>query len=355
MEVWPGLYAHLTSQLMGLVWGKVVLGGSCLPCRPRVPPTPSVPCWATTAPLLDPPAAITKHLHPEPLLPRPGECLAPTPPDQRHHAAPHTTDQQLRERIGEKLLQLRREEAVVLSESPRLCLVCDEQVEQHAALRKGNIQSGQSASSGCGRCWGVPGCWGEASGCSLGGPGGGGGAHTQPGTRGLHVQPPGPGGGGGAHTQPGTRGLHVQPPGPGGGGAVDHSGELQVCLPPPRHQCLCPALGWLTAAGRGRGVCRLSQGRHGHHPSPGHHADLDRPHGFCFYNNVVVAANRLGCQGCWWWSGMCTPAAASSMCLWPTRGCCTCPSTATTTASSSHPLRTQTTTSGDGTWPRLQH
>ncbi|XP_050710052.1 uncharacterized protein LOC126994815 [Eriocheir sinensis] len=45
--------------------------------------------------------------------------------------------QQLRERIGEKLLQLRREEAVVLSESPRLCLVCDEQVEQHAALRKG--------------------------------------------------------------------------------------------------------------------------------------------------------------------------------------------------------------------------
>ncbi|XP_050704331.1 uncharacterized protein LOC126989762 [Eriocheir sinensis] len=104
------------------------------------------------------------HLHPEPLLPRPGGCPALTPPDQRHHAAPDTTDQQLRERIGEKLLQLRREEAVVLSESPRLCLVCDEQVEQHAALRKGNIQS---ASSGCGRCWGVPGCWGEASGCSL--------------------------------------------------------------------------------------------------------------------------------------------------------------------------------------------
>ncbi|XP_050705488.1 uncharacterized protein LOC126990889 [Eriocheir sinensis] len=55
-------------------------------------------------------------------------------------------------------------EAVVLSESLRLCLVCDEQVEQHAALRKGNIQS---ASSGCGRCWGVPGCWGEASGCRV--------------------------------------------------------------------------------------------------------------------------------------------------------------------------------------------
>ncbi|XP_050710056.1 uncharacterized protein LOC126994817 isoform X3 [Eriocheir sinensis] len=25
MEVWPGLYAHLTSQLMALAWGKVVL------------------------------------------------------------------------------------------------------------------------------------------------------------------------------------------------------------------------------------------------------------------------------------------------------------------------------------------
>ncbi|XP_050706392.1 polyamine deacetylase HDAC10-like [Eriocheir sinensis] len=35
---------------------------------------------------------------------------------------------------------------------------------QQLRERTGNIQS---ASSGCGRCWGVPGCWGEASGCSL--------------------------------------------------------------------------------------------------------------------------------------------------------------------------------------------
>ncbi|XP_050714237.1 uncharacterized protein LOC126997281 isoform X3 [Eriocheir sinensis] len=48
--------------------------------------------------------------------------------------------QQLRERIDEKLLQLRKEEAVVLNESPRLCLVCDEQVEQHCSLTEGEHQ-----------------------------------------------------------------------------------------------------------------------------------------------------------------------------------------------------------------------
>ncbi|XP_050708918.1 uncharacterized protein LOC126993816 [Eriocheir sinensis] len=179
-----------------------MIGGWCLPSRPRVPPTPSVPCWATTAPLLDPPAAITKETllslvyvqrahwrcfqyqgslcqqevrgeaDPSTFTPSLSfQGLVGVWPlrlqtrDTMQLLTPQT--QQLRERIGEKLLQLRREEAVVLSESPRLCLVCDEQVEQHAALRKGNIQSSQSASSGCGRCWGVPGCWDEASGCRV--------------------------------------------------------------------------------------------------------------------------------------------------------------------------------------------
>ncbi|XP_050733134.1 uncharacterized protein LOC127006824 [Eriocheir sinensis] len=192
MEVWPGTEHHTSTH-----W----VGGACCPgqeCRPHPqclagPPLP--PCWTPLQPspslqetLLSlvyvqrahwrcfqyqgslcqqevrgeaDPSTFTPSLSFQGLV---GVWpLRLQTRDTMQLLTPQT--QQLRERIGEKLLQLRREEAVVLSESPRLCLVCDEQVEQHAALRKGNIQSGHSASSGCGRCWGVPGCWGEASGC----------------------------------------------------------------------------------------------------------------------------------------------------------------------------------------------
>ncbi|XP_050687799.1 histone deacetylase 6-like isoform X2 [Eriocheir sinensis] len=321
MEVSPGLYAHLTSQLMTLARGKVAVvleGGYCLPSLAEsAAHTLSALLGHHCPPLMDP------ILQPSPSL---QETLLSLVYVQRAHwrcfqyqgsfsqqevrgeADPKTftpslsfqglvgvrplrfqtrdtvqlltpQTQQLRERIDEKLLKLRKEEAVVLSEAPGLCLVYDEQMEQHRSLTEGEHPERPERIQ---RVWEMLGRAGVLG-------------------RGKQLQSR-------VAQREEVELVHSKEH-----VALMFSLEAQgeeelqilqenyksVYLHPTTNACALLSAGSLLQvvdevfAGRARAGVGIVR-------PPGHHAEPDRPHGFCFYNNVAVAAsyavNKLGCQ-----------------------------------------------------------
>ncbi|KAG0716979.1 Histone deacetylase 5 [Chionoecetes opilio] len=161
-------------------------------------------------------------------------------------------------KIADKLLCLRQKEVVRSPPGSRLCLVYDQGMEQHHSLTEGEHPERPERIR---RVWEMLGRAGVVQRSTV--------LQSRVAQREEVAL---------VHTQDhvdfmfGLEGL-------GGGGAADPSGELQVVEE-------------VMAGGARAGVAVIRP--------PGHHAEPDRPHGFCFYNNVAVAArhatHNLGCQ-----------------------------------------------------------
>lgn len=318
MEVSPGLYAHLTSHLMALAQGKVAVvleGGYCLPSLAEsAAMTLSTllghPCPSLMDPIIQPCKSLQEALlslvyvqrpywkcfqyqgsfgpeevrgDSDPKIFTPSLSLVglissrPLRFPTRDYLKPQTPE--ALQRINDKLQCLRQREGVRPRLEPRLCIVYDEGMELHHSLTEGEHPERPERIR---RIWEMLCRVGVVERCRV--------LQSRRAQR-EEVEL--------VHTKEHVEFMHKFE-------SMDEE-ELQILqesfksvyLHPKTNDCALLSAGcllqvveevWQGRARTGVGLIR----------PPGHHAEPDQPHGFCFYNNVAVAArhaiHNLGCQ-----------------------------------------------------------